>query len=64
MPAETPTTTPRISADDARKALVGLASEPGVSKPDPIVVAHHRSPVDNHNATLRADAPSDALTDA
>src|SRR6187455_2376415 len=39
MPAETPTATPRISADDARKALVGLASEPGVSKPDPIVVA-------------------------
>jgi len=39
MPAETPTATTRISADDARKALVGLASEPGVSKPDPIVVA-------------------------
>ena len=39
MPAETPTATTRISADDARKALVGLATEPGVSKPDPIVVA-------------------------
>ena len=39
MPAETPTTTTRISADDARKALVGLAGEPGVSKPDPLVVA-------------------------
>ena len=38
MPAETPTATTRISADDARKALVGLATEPGVSKPDPIVV--------------------------
>ena len=43
MPAETPTATTRISADEARKALVGLATEPGVSKPDPIVVAHHRS---------------------
>ena len=39
MPAETPTATTRISADDARKALVGLEAEPGVSKPDPIVVA-------------------------
>jgi branched-chain amino acid transport system ATP-binding protein len=38
MPAETPTATTRISADAARKALVGLATEPGVSKPDPIVV--------------------------
>jgi branched-chain amino acid transport system ATP-binding protein len=39
MPAETPTAPTRISADDARKALVGLDAEPGVSKPDPIVVA-------------------------
>src|SRR3954452_18717767 len=38
MPAETPTATTRTSADDARKALVGLATEPGVSKPDPVVV--------------------------
>ncbi len=39
MPADLPATTTTTGSSDARAALVGLDTEPGVSKPDPIVVA-------------------------
>jgi branched-chain amino acid transport system ATP-binding protein len=39
MPAETNAQAPARNADAARAQLVGLANEPGVAKPDPIVVA-------------------------
>jgi branched-chain amino acid transport system ATP-binding protein len=39
MPADTPTRSRTLSADEAKKQLAGLAHEPGVAKKDPIVVA-------------------------